>query len=446
MAQEDIADLSAPDEAKVVRDPEELMCESAEGRYEQGRTSDYLDFRRKLDEFKGATEGMVSESESLRKHGNAYFTFGCYCQATIMYSDALELQPHSAVLYCNRAMAYLKQDMPELALDDSIKSLWIDSSVTNIKGYWRKAQALFDLNRYEESEQAAGDGLEIQSRNPQLNKVRKKAREATVTNRLVAGDWVGMSNGLEQRLSFTKDGDMTMTVFGHRLPSTYELSVEGNPRSMLVKMKQEIGPGSPPPMPPMVYIIEFHEDDKELWMCHPVDGSKDLPTKFEGPGFVRAHLVEPEADAVPSTEPLEKRCADYMREMNKVMPLMPAQLPEKPDDEQIKEEVELCGRISELKRKYGIEVHQCAVALAKAPSTAESEELKDLAEQMRRRFLARKLIEEPPKAKTPASAQAVPPTAAAEVADLPIVAARSSSSGLLGRLASSICGGCGKAQ
>jgi len=273
-----------------------------------------------------------------------------------------------------------------------------------------------------------------------------------VTNKLVAGDWVGQSNGIEQRLSFSKEGEMTMTVFGHRVPSTYELSLEGNPRSMLVKMKQEIGPGSPPPMPPMVYITEFHDDDKEFWMCHPVDGSKDLPTKFEGPGFVKALRVERQAlaDVVASNEPLEKRCADYMREMNEVMPLMPVQLPEKPEDDQIKAEVELCGRISELKRKYGLEVHQRAVALAKAPSTAESEEMAELAQQLRRRFLVRKLIEEPPKAKTsqtaPAPAQAALPTAGTAASEVSQQVAARGSSSILGRLASSICCGGGTPQ
>merc|ERR1719313_650344 len=81
-----------------------------------------------------------------------------------------------------------------------------------------------------------------------------------------------------------------------------------------------------------------------------------------------------------------------MKEMNQVMPLIPAQLPEKPDDEQIREEVEICTRVSELKRRYGMEVHQRAVDLAKAPSTAENQEMQELAQQLRRRFVARRLL------------------------------------------------------
>jgi hypothetical protein len=406
----------------------EVEEEQEEDEYEQERKQQYLDFRRTMDEFKGEQEGMVSESESFKKQGNAYFTFGCYSQATIMYSEALDLQPHSAVLYCNRAMAYLKQDLADLALKDACRSLEIDSTLDNIKAYWRKAQALLDLKRYEEAVAAAGEGLELHGRNPHLNKVRRKAREANTVDQLMAGDWVGTTNhGLEQRLSFSNDGEMKMTVFGHSLIATYELSVEGAPRSMVVKMKHEVGPGSPPP-PPMVYIFKFLDNDKELWLCHPVDGSKDLPTEFAGPGLVKHRCVAPAAapgSAVDSREPVDVRCAQYMREMNKVLPLVPPQLPEKPSDQQIKEEVEICGRVSELKNRYGLEVHRRAVELAKEPSRADGEEMQELAQQLRRRFTARKLLEEEPKVKKQlaVTGPAVPALAPAPATATPAVTA-----------------------
>jgi len=378
-------------------------AEQEEDEHEMTRKEDYIGFKRQMDSFKGAMDGMISDSESMKKQGNAYFSFGCYSQATIMYSDAIELQPHNAVLLCNRSMAYLKQDMPELALADALQSLTVDSSVENIKAYWRKAQALLDMHRYDECVEASGDGLELHGRNPHLNTVRRKAKEAIVLNKLAAGDWVGkLDNGIEQRLAFSKKGEMTMTVFGHSLASTFELSVEGAPVSMVVRMKQQLGPGSPPPAPPVPYIFEWHDDNKELWLCHPVDGSKDLPSKFEGQGLVKHRRVE--HAVIDDTSPeslgsLEDRCALYMKEMNRVIPLMARQLPEKPSDEQIKEEVQMCSSISVLKKKYGMDVHQRAVELARAPATADSESLRELAVQLRQRFLARKFIsEDKPKA------------------------------------------------
>jgi hypothetical protein len=371
--------------------------EQEEDEYEKQRREDYIGFKRNMDSFKSTMEGMTSDSESMKKQGNAYFSWGCFSQATIMYSDAIELQPHNAVLYCNRSMAYLKQDMPELALADALQSLTIDRSVENIKAYWRKAQALLDMSRYEEAVEASGEGLELHARNPHLNKVRRKAKEAIVLNKLGAGDWVGkMDSGIEQRLGFSKEGEMAMSVFGHTLTSTFELSVEGAPVSMVVRMKQQLGPGSPPPAPPIPYIFEFHDDGNELWLCHPVDGSRDLPQVFEGPGLVKYRRVEHAADeaSTEQTGTLEERCVRYMKEMNTIIPLMARQLPEKPSDEQIKEEVKMCSRISVLKKKYGMDVHARAVELARAPMIADSEDMRELATELRKRFLARKFITE----------------------------------------------------
>jgi len=442
------------DEDDDVEEPEEESWDTKE------RKAEYLSFKRKMDEYKGAQEGMTSESESFKKQGNAYFTFGCYSQATIMYSEALELQPHNHVLFCNRSMAYLKQDMPEMALADAETSLEIEFSVDNIKAYWRQAQALLDLDRFEESEAAADAGIALQPHNPQINKVRRKAREASVVKRLLAGHWAGkLDNGIEQTLSFSADGEMTMSVFGHSLTSTYELSVEGNPRSMVVRMKQEVIPGQRP-APPMVYIFQFQSDDKELWLCHNVDGQDAvsgaaLPTKFEGSGLVKHRRVEAAAPVteIVSDEPMDVRCVRYMQEMNKILPLHPPQLPEKPSDTQIQEEVEMCGKVSQLRRLHGLEVHQRAVELAKAPADAPNEELKGLATDLRKRFIARRLLTEAPKVKLLTEPPKPPaPVAPAAVAQPPAATKDCTPSdrgnqevatNALGRMVGAICG-CGR--
>mmetsp|Transcript_85961 Transcript_85961/g.161888 ORF Transcript_85961/g.161888 Transcript_85961/m.161888 type:complete len:438 (-) Transcript_85961:8-1321(-) len=379
---------------------EEIKREDEEEE-EKERTKEYLHFRRKFD----ALKGDASEAEKMKKQGNGYFSLGLYSQAAIMYSDALELQPENAVLYCNRAMAYIKQGMPDEALTDAEKSLSIDNSVENIKAHWRKAQALLDLGRPEESEAASDIGLELQPRNPHLNKVRRKAREAHVTRRLT-GHWLGISNlempvngptlpgqngqptGIQKRLNFQEEGKVTMTVMGHSIDSTYDLSIEGNPRSMVLRPKSE--PGSGPPLPDIVYIFEFHNNDEELWLCHPV-GTKDLPEKFEGPGFERMRRVAPPAEA-DLAQPLEQRCRAYLADMVEVMPLLPPQLPEKPEEDQIKTEVMLMESIAALKRKHGNDAARRAVELARDPSSAPNAELAKLAEKLRQRFVARRIF------------------------------------------------------
>ena len=106
-----------------------------------------------------------------------FFQLGLYEQASLRYSEAIESQPDNAVLYCNRSMAYLKQDMPQEALADAERSLELDASADNIKAYWRKSQSLLDLDFIAEAESTAEVGLALQPGNQHLFSVWRKARE-----------------------------------------------------------------------------------------------------------------------------------------------------------------------------------------------------------------------------------------------------------------------------
>jgi len=213
--------------------------------------------------------------------------------------------------------------------------------------------------------------------------------------RLVGGEWVGqVQNGIEKRYSFATDGTMTLSVFGHKVDATFDLSVECSPQVMRVTMKPDgAANGSGPPPPPIPYIYEFHDNEQELWVCHPV-ASMELPTTFEGPGFdrMRRDTASPADDAEATSEPLDVRCGRYMQEMNEAMPLLPPQLPERPSDQDISEEALLMEKVSKLRRRYGMPVHQRSLELAKAPHLADSEDLRALALQLQRRLVARKVL------------------------------------------------------
>mmetsp|Transcript_63790 Transcript_63790/g.118507 ORF Transcript_63790/g.118507 Transcript_63790/m.118507 type:complete len:520 (+) Transcript_63790:68-1627(+) len=404
---------------------QEVIDSDEEREQERDRGAEYLDFRRKFDAMKSEVAGQQSKAESLKQQGNNLFSLDCFAQAAIMYSEAIELQPKNAVLYCNRSMAYLKQEMPDEALQDAEKSLELDSSVENIKAYWRKSQALLDLNRIDEAEAAADDGILLQPGNQHLNKVRRKAREARVLQQLSNGQWVGSQNGMERKMLFNADGSMSMSVFGHSVGATFDLSVEGLPRSMLVKMKgEEVGFGTGPPPPPVPYIFEFRGDD-ELWLCHSLGGPGEaMPSKFEGPGFIkmRREAREDGAASALSNEPLDVRCLRYMQEWNEVMPLVPPQLPEKPSNEQVEDEVRITAKLSALKRRDGLEVHRRAVVIAKDPATAlagnptltaqERSTLSQTADEFRKRLMARRLIT-PEEVATESHAEPTPATGGA---------------------------------
>lgn len=390
-----------------VKEEEEDEHDEAEVRRQQYRDQDYLDFRRKLDEMKRVNKVGEVNSDKLREQGNSFFSLGCYEQASIIYSEAINLRPDYAVLYCNRAMAYLKMGLADQALDDAEKSLIIDHEATNIKAYWRKAQALLDLDRSEDAEMAADDGLALAPANSHLNTVRRKAREASILRRLVGCDWVGkIDKGIEKRLCFKRGGVMDMTVLGHTMPATFDLSVEGNPRSMYVKMKPEGDVrGTGPPAPPVPYIFEFKKNNQELWLCHPVN-SDQLPEKFEGPGFVK---MKREATRVPAADdsrlPVDERAAKYIAELNGILPVVPVQLPARPSDEEIAAEVLLTEKMAKLKQTYGLPVHQRAVDLAKHPElAAPDDKLRELALGLQRRFVARKIIAAPAEAAATAAA------------------------------------------
>eukprot|EP00811_Abedinium_folium_P026802 NODE_3988_length_1952_cov_3.370411.p1 GENE.NODE_3988_length_1952_cov_3.370411~~NODE_3988_length_1952_cov_3.370411.p1 ORF type:complete len:296 (+),score=75.20 NODE_3988_length_1952_cov_3.370411:465-1352(+) len=194
---------------------------------------------------------------------------------------------------------------------------------------------------------------------------------------------------------------MTMRVFDHEIQATFELSVEGRPRSMVVKMKEdEAMRGAGPPPPPVPYIFDFPNDDgEELWLCHPVHDSPGLPTEFAGPGLVKMKRVPAQAVSASAAlvEPLDVRCAHYMKAMSEILPALPQQLPELPSHDEIQRELVMTGRLSQLKQHYGVKVHRRAVELAKIAHHRREQagvdaELMELACVFRARLVARRLL------------------------------------------------------
>lgn len=57
-------------------------------------------------------------------------------KAITLYSNAIECNPTSAVLYANRSFAYLKTECFGYALEDASKSISLDK--TYVKAYYRR--------------------------------------------------------------------------------------------------------------------------------------------------------------------------------------------------------------------------------------------------------------------------------------------------------------------
>lgn len=82
----------------------------------------------------------MASAEDLKQRGNEAFTSGCYEEAEQLYSQALQLDASSHVLFSNRSAARLKLNRLADALADAEACTHLQPAFP--KGYSRKAAAL----------------------------------------------------------------------------------------------------------------------------------------------------------------------------------------------------------------------------------------------------------------------------------------------------------------
>lgn len=69
-----------------------------------------------------ATSSREISADSLKNEGNALFKKGNFERAVEKYTQAIEMEPKSAVLHANRAMAHLK--LEKLAIFSLVWLVW----------------------------------------------------------------------------------------------------------------------------------------------------------------------------------------------------------------------------------------------------------------------------------------------------------------------------------
>eukprot|EP00747_Dinoflagellata_sp_TGD_P131770 gnl/TRDRNA2_/TRDRNA2_175013_c0_seq1.p1 gnl/TRDRNA2_/TRDRNA2_175013_c0~~gnl/TRDRNA2_/TRDRNA2_175013_c0_seq1.p1 ORF type:complete len:484 (+),score=93.58 gnl/TRDRNA2_/TRDRNA2_175013_c0_seq1:79-1530(+) len=111
---------------------------------------------------------MSSEAEDWKKKGNDAFKIQSWDEAIKCYNKAITLDPNNATYYSNRSGAWSAKGSHENALSDANKCLSSDSNF--VKGYCRKGKALFDLNRWDEAEEAYKAGLSVDAGNEGCSK------------------------------------------------------------------------------------------------------------------------------------------------------------------------------------------------------------------------------------------------------------------------------------
>ncbi|GLD98104.1 hypothetical protein PINS_up006801 [Pythium insidiosum] len=99
-------------------------------------------------------DSLVRLVEELKRRGNAAFQKKSYEEAEVLYSKAIEVnttnvQLNQHIFYANRSASRCAMGKAELALEDANSCLALDQ--TYVKGFFRKAQALKGLKRFEEA-------------------------------------------------------------------------------------------------------------------------------------------------------------------------------------------------------------------------------------------------------------------------------------------------------
>ncbi|KAJ7209702.1 thioredoxin-domain-containing protein, partial [Mycena pura] len=104
---------------------------------------------------------LPTEAEAAKEAGNDFYKGGKYAEAIEQYTTAISIAPHSAALYGNRSIAYLKSTPPdfELALADARRATETEPKWG--KGYVRLGEALQALGKNEEAAKAFVQAVEL---------------------------------------------------------------------------------------------------------------------------------------------------------------------------------------------------------------------------------------------------------------------------------------------
>ena len=101
----------------------------------------------------------ASSADALKDQGNKAFISGKYSEAVSLYSKAIEMQPNH-VYFANRANAYLEMDENEKCLGDCEAAISLDK--TYFKAFYRKALALYNLEKHDEALKVLGEAKQLE--------------------------------------------------------------------------------------------------------------------------------------------------------------------------------------------------------------------------------------------------------------------------------------------
>ncbi len=108
--------------------------------------SDIADVVAKGEKAATVSGAAAAEADLLKGKANEMFKAEKFNGAIELYSQAIELNPVSAVLHANRSIANLRVENFGYALSDANRAIELDK--TYLKGYYRRAAAHMALGKY----------------------------------------------------------------------------------------------------------------------------------------------------------------------------------------------------------------------------------------------------------------------------------------------------------
>lgn len=125
-----------------------------------------------------------AQAQVKKTEGNNFFKLKKYPEAIAKYTEAIELDPTDVTFYSNRSACYAALNQWTEAAEDGRQCIITDK--TFVKGYFRHALALQNLNNLDGALDSVKRGLGIESTNADLKRMSREIEEAQRQKRVEA--------------------------------------------------------------------------------------------------------------------------------------------------------------------------------------------------------------------------------------------------------------------
>lgn len=143
---------------------------------------------------------------SRQEKGNQAYLQGDFDRAVLLYSRGLESDSRNAILLSNRAAAYISLHRSDEALQDAIRAIECDS--TYYKAYFRKADALRNIDRLSEALEVVTSAVALLGSRPELDTLQAELQQELLAEQKVPLDHPERTK-FAQLETWLKDGGAT---------------------------------------------------------------------------------------------------------------------------------------------------------------------------------------------------------------------------------------------